>query len=141
MAGWRQQFAADAEAVNCADASEHQAVDDAEESRTSQGVADMNPPSAPKPEPRTSPENEPEQDDRVARLDKLLARADQAAQRIAAQQAERQANSEYAARTELEAQTQAEAGQQAGARDEVELELLHLSSSAFPDEARPPICP
>ena len=134
MAGWWQQLEADAEAVNCADASEHQAVGDVEESRASQRIADMNLPSAPKPEPRTSPENEPEQDDRPARLDELLARADQAARRIAAQQAERHASSEYAARMELEAQTQAEAGQQAEARDEVELELLHLCLSAFPDE-------
>ena len=70
----------------------------------------MNPPSAPKPEPRTSPENEPEQDDQAARIDELLARADQAAHRIAAERAERQASSDYAARMELQAQTQAEAG-------------------------------
>jgi hypothetical protein len=86
-------------------------------------IADMNSPSALKPEPRTSAENEPEQDNQTARLDELLARADQAAQRIAAQQAERQASSDYAARIELEAQTQAEAGQQVQARDEAELEL------------------
>ena len=123
MAGWWQQLEADAEAVNCADASEHQAASDTGEPRPPQRVPDMNPPSASRSEPRTSPENEPEQDDRAARLDELLARADQAAQRIAAQQAERQASSEYAARMELEAQTQAEAGQQAEARDEAELEL------------------
>jgi hypothetical protein len=44
-------------------------------------------------------------------------------QRIAAQQAERQASSQYAARIELEAQTHAAAGHQAEARDEAELEL------------------
>jgi hypothetical protein len=141
MAGWWQQLEADAEAVNCADASEHRAVGDAGESRASQRIADMNPPSAPKPEPRTSPANEPEQDDRTARLDELLARADLAAQRIAAQQAERHASSEYAARMELEAQTQAEAGQQAEARGEVELELLHISLSTFPDEPVDQSCP
>ena len=134
MAGWWQQFEADAEAVNCADASEHQAASDAGEPWPPQRIPDIDPPSAPRPEPQTSPENEPAQDDRAARLDELLARADQAAQRIAAQQAERQASSEYAARMELEAQTQAEAGQQAEARDEVELELLRRSSSALPDE-------
>jgi hypothetical protein len=122
-AGWWQQLEADAEAMNCADTSEHQAARDVEESRASQRIADMNPPSAFKPEPRTSPKNEPEQNDRAARFDELLARAEQAARRIAAQQAERQTGSEYAARMELEAQTQAEAGQQAEARDEVELEL------------------
>jgi hypothetical protein len=123
MAEWWQQHKAEAEAVNCADTSEHQAAIDAKESRASQRIADMNSPSALKPEPRTSAENEPEQDNQTARLDELLARADQAAQRIAAQQAERQASSDYAARIELEAQTQAEAGQHVQARDEAELEL------------------
>jgi hypothetical protein len=83
----------------------------------------MDPPSAPEPERRTSAESEPKQDDQAARLDELIAKANQAAQRMAAQQAERQASSEYAARMQLEAQTQAEAGQQAQARDEAELEL------------------
>lgn len=134
MTGWWQQLEADAEAVNCADTSEHQAASDVEESRASPRIADMNQPSAPKPELRTSLENEPEQNDRAARLDELLARSDQAAQRIAAQHAERQASSEYAARMELEAQIQAEAGLQAEARDEVELELLRRSASTLPDE-------
>lgn len=120
MAVWRQQF--EAEAVNCADASEHQAASDAEEPRPSQRVPDMKPPSTSEPEPRTSPENEPEGDDRAARLDELLARADQAVQRIAAQQAERQASSEYAARIELRAQPQAETGHQAEPRDEAEID-------------------
>jgi hypothetical protein len=74
-------------------------------------------------------ENEPEPDDRAARLDELLARASQAVQRIAAQQAEPHASSEYAARMELQAQTRAEAGLQAEARDELELELLSPASS------------
>jgi hypothetical protein len=90
----------------------------------------MNAPSASRPEPRTSPEKEPAQENRAARPDELLARADQAARRIAAQQAERQASSEYAARMELEAQPQTEAGPQAGTRDDVELELLRRSSSS-----------
>jgi hypothetical protein len=79
-------------------------------------------------------ENERTQDDQAARLHELLTWADQVAQRIAAQQAERQASSEYAARTELEVQPQAGAGRQAQARDDVELELLRLSLSALPDE-------
>ena len=62
MAGWWQQFEADAEAVNCADASEHQAASNAREPRPPQRIPDMNPPSAPKPEPQTSPENEPAQE-------------------------------------------------------------------------------
>ena len=95
----------------------------------------MNPPSPPTPELRTGPESEPEPDDRAARLDELLARADQAAQRIAAHRAERHAGNDYAARMELEAQTQAEARQQAKARDDIELELLPRGLSAFPDES------
>jgi conjugative relaxase-like TrwC/TraI family protein len=138
IAGW-QQLEAAAEAVNCAGASEHQAVSDAEESRASRRVADMNPPSTPEPEPRTSPENEPEQEDRTARLDELLIRADQAAQRIAAQQAERHASNDYAARMGLEAQTQAEAGQQPETRVDLELEPLRRTLSALPDEPVDPI--
>ena len=135
-----QQLEADDQAVNWAVASEHQAAIGAKESGASQRIADMNPSSAPTPGPRTSPENELAQDNRAARLDELLARADQAAERIAAQRAERQASSGYAARMELEAQTQAEAGLQAEARDEVELELLRLSLSAFqPLEAAGPL--
>ena len=125
-AGWWQQLEADAEATNGADASEHQAASNTSDSRPPQPILDMNPPSAPRPEPRTSPENEPEQNDRATRLDGLLAKADQAARRIAVQQAERHASNDYAARMELEAQiqTQAEPEHQARARDEAELELL-----------------
>jgi len=123
MAGWWQQPEADVDAVNCADANEHQAASNTGEPWRPQRVPDMNPPAVSKPEPRTSPENEPGQNDRAARLDELLARAGWAEQRIAAQQAERHASSQYAARMELEAQTQAEAGRQAEARDEAELEL------------------
>jgi hypothetical protein len=94
----------------------------------------MNLPSASRSEPRTSPETEPEQNDRTARLNQLLARADQAAQRIAAQQAERQGSSQYAARMELEVQTRAEAGQQAESQGEVELEPLRRSTSALSDK-------
>lgn len=109
--------------MNGADVSEYQAASNAGEPLPSQRVPDMNPPSASRSEPRTSPESEPGQDDRTARLDELLARADQATRRIAARQAERQASSDYAARIDLEAQTHAEAGQQAEARDEAEIEM------------------
>jgi hypothetical protein len=122
MAGWRQ-LEADAEAVNRADTSVHQAASTTAGLRLPQRRPDMNPSSASRPEPQTGPENEPAHENRAARLDELLARAAQAAQRIAAQQAERHASSEYAARMELEAQTQAEARRQAEAQDEIELEL------------------
>ena len=59
MAGWWQQLEADAEAVNCADANEYQDANNTRENRPLQHVPDRNSPSAPKPEPRTSPENEP----------------------------------------------------------------------------------
>ena len=123
MAGWQRQPKADAEAINCANASQHQAASNTGDLRPPQRIPGMNPPSVPMPESRTSPENEPRQDDQAARLDELQARADQAARRIAAQQVERLAISDHVARMQLEAQTQAEAGQQAKARDEVELEL------------------
>jgi hypothetical protein len=78
--------------------------------------------------------NERTQDDQAARLYELPTRAGQAAQHMAAQQAERRASSEYAVRMGLEAQTRAEAGRQAEAREDVELELLRRSLSALPDE-------
>jgi len=134
MTAWRREVEPDTEALNGADASEYQIVNNAGEPRLSQRIPDMNSPSVPMPEPRPSPESEPGQEDRTARLDKLLARADQAGRRITAQQAERHASSDYAARIELEAQAQAEAGQQAQARDEPELEPLRRSLGALPDE-------
>jgi hypothetical protein len=94
-------------------------------------MPDLNPPSASRSELRRGPENEPAHENRTARLNKLIARADQAVQRIAAQQAERHARSQYAARMELDAQTQAEAGQQAEARDEVEFELYVTARRYF----------
>jgi hypothetical protein len=133
-AGWRQQLEADAEAVNCADASEYQAASDAGEPWPSQRTVEIDPPAIPSPAPEVSSANERTQDDQAARLYELLARADQAAQRIAAQQAERRASSEYAVRMGLDAQTRAGAGRQAEARDDVELELLRRSLSALPDE-------
>jgi hypothetical protein len=59
----------------------------------------------------------------MARLDELLARADEAAQRIKAQQAERQASSDYAARIQRQAQAGSGAGRQAEARDQAEIEM------------------
>jgi hypothetical protein len=66
---------------------------------------------------------QPAQQGGSARLDELLTRADQAAQRFAAQQAERQASSEYTARIEREAQAQPEAEGQAKACGEAEIEM------------------
>jgi hypothetical protein len=134
MTGSWYQLEADAEAVNCVDASEYQAASDAGEPWPSQRTLEIDPPAIPSPAPEVSSANERTQDDQAARLYELLARADQAAQRMAVQQAERRASSEYAVRMELEAQTQAEAGRQAEARDDVEPELLRRSLSALPDK-------
>ena len=123
IAAWWEQLETDSEAANCADASEQQAASYTGDPWPPQRVPGLKPPSASGPEPRTSPENEPAQANRAARLDELQAWADQAAQRIATQQAERQASSDYTARMEREVQTQAEAGQRVEARKELELEL------------------
>jgi hypothetical protein len=117
----RGQAQPDAGAVDCAGAGEPRAASNIAAPWPPQRVPDMHPPSTPKPELRTTPENEPAQQNQSARLAELLARADQAAQRIAVQKAERQAGSQYAARMELEAQ--AGAGQEPEAREELELEL------------------
>ena len=131
-AGWWREFEADLQAAERAIARQHQAAIDAGEPWPPQRTPEPNPSSAPEPDAgptsKASPAVEPapakpEQDDRSARLDELLARADQAARRLAAQQAERQASSEYAARIEREAQAQPEAGRQAEARDQAEIEM------------------
>jgi hypothetical protein len=69
-----------------------------------------------------APQHQP--GDRPARLDALQARADQAAHRIAAGNAAREARAQYAARIEREAHAQAEpaAERQAEASDEMEIE-------------------
>jgi hypothetical protein len=123
MAGWRRQSQADAEAIECAIARQHQAAT-AGQSWPPQGTPEPDLGSPPKVRPKDQPvPAQPAQNDRTARLAKLLARADQAAQRIAAQQAERQASGEYAARLERQAQAQSEAEQQAEAREGAEIEM------------------
>ena len=131
-AGWWREFEADLQAAERAIARQHQAAIDAGEPWPPQHAPEPNPSSAPEPDagpaPKASPEDEPApaqpmQDNRAARLDELLARADQAAQRLAAQHAKRQASSAYAARIEREAQAEPEAGQQAEARDQAEIEM------------------
>jgi hypothetical protein len=117
--GWWREFEADIQAVERAIARQHRAAIAAGEpwppQRAPQGAPQPDTPSM------TSPDHVP--DDRAARLDELLARTEQAAQRLAAREADREAGSEYAARIEREAQTGLEAHQQAQARDEAELEL------------------
>ncbi len=62
-------------------------------------------------------------DGRAARLNELQARADQAARRIDAQQAELDSSGEYTARIERETQASLEAGRQAELPYEMEIEL------------------
>jgi hypothetical protein len=123
MTGWWQQFEADIEAVERAIARQHQAAIDAGDPWLPRHAPEPDRPSAPRTEPEPSPGDEPAHDDTAARLDKLLAQADQAAQRIAAQEAERQASSDYAARIEREAQAEPQAVHHAEARDQAEMEL------------------
>ena len=119
--GWWREFEADLQAVERAIARQHQAAIDAGQPWPPQRT----PEPEPEPAPETCPEEQlvPARADRAAQLDELLARADQAAQRLAAQQAEPQVSGEYAARIEREAQAQPEAGRQAEARDQAEIEI------------------
>jgi len=129
MAGWWREFETDAEAIERAIGRQHLAAIAAGGPWPPQRTPEPNPTTAPGPDPETSPEDEPvpeqlARDDKAARLEGLLARvAPQAAQRVAAQEAERQASSEYAARIEREAQTEPEVQQQAEVPDEAEIEL------------------
>ena len=128
-AGWWRKFEADLQAAERAIDLQHQAAIDAGEPWSPQRGPEPAPLSAPELDPGPTPkaslkgEHAPAQDDRTARLDELLVRAGQAAQRIAAQQAERQASSEYAARIERQAQAQPDAGRHAEAQDQAEIEM------------------
>ena len=68
-----------------------------------------------------APQHEP--DARATRLDALQACADHAAQRLAADNAEREARAQYTARIEREAQAEPEAERRAEIPDEAEMEL------------------
>ena len=95
MTGWWREFEANAQAVEHALACQHQATIDAGKP--------WPPERAPEPDPPSVPSPDLVSDGAAARLDELLTRADQAAQRVAAQDAERQVGSEYAVRIEREA--------------------------------------
>jgi hypothetical protein len=131
MEGWWREFEADLQAVERAIARQHQAAIDSRQPWPPQRAPELEQLSvfAPEPVPTpTGPEGKPAHaqpghDDQAAQLDELLAQADQAAQRLAAQRGERQATREYAARLEREAQAQPEAERQAEVRDGAEMEL------------------
>lgn len=132
VAGWWRELEADAQVLERAIARQHQAAIDAGAPWPPQRGPGPDSLSAPEPEPGSAPKTSPQdqsvparhaQDDRAPRLDELLARAAQAVQCLAAQQAERQASSEYAARIEREAHTEPEAEQHTEAREGIEIEL------------------
>ncbi len=123
-AGWWREFEADLQAVERALARQHQAAIDAGEPWPPQRAPELDAGPTPKASPEDKPAPEqPAQQSRTARIDELLARAGHAAQRLAVQQAEQQASSEYAARIEREARAEPEAGHQAEARDQAEIEM------------------
>jgi hypothetical protein len=123
-ARWWHEFDADLQAVECAIARQHQATIDAGASWPSQRSSEPEPVPTQKrsPEDQSMP-TQPAQGDRTTRLEELLARADHAAQRLAAQQAGQEGGSEYATRLEREAEDHREAEQQVEAREEAELEM------------------
>jgi conjugative relaxase-like TrwC/TraI family protein len=119
---WRQ-FQADAAAVERVIARQNQAAT-AGQPWSPHGTPEPDLGSAPEVSPKDQPvPAQPIPDDRTARIGELLARADQAAERIAVQQAERQASGEYAAWLERQAQAQSEAEQQAEAHEGAEIEM------------------
>jgi hypothetical protein len=124
IAGWWREFEADLQAVERALARQHQAAIDAGEPGPPQRAPELDAGPTPKASPEDEPAPEqPPQQNRTTRIDELLARAGQAAQRLAVQQAEQQASSEYAARIEREAQAEPEAGHQAEAGGQAEIEM------------------
>jgi hypothetical protein len=113
MASWWREFEAHAEAVERALARQHQAAVKAGEPWPPRHppVPSLSP--MPSPHPQAAPDDEPipaqrAAEKKAARLDELLARVDQAAQRVAAQESGRQAGNGYAARIEREAQAEPE---------------------------------
>ena len=151
MAGWWRELDADLDAMDRAISREHQAAiaagkpwppektaqAESERSKASAGAEQLQrdrslrepdrDPWVSVPEPTTpgtealAPQHEP--DARSGRLDVLQAHADEAAQRIAADNAEREARAEYVARIEREAQAEPHTERQAETYDEAEIEM------------------
>ena len=127
MVEWWRQLEADLAAVDRALEREHQAADAAGKRWPPQRTPQPEPERVP--ERESSPRSDPEANDqsgpdnRAARLDQLLAQATEAAQRLAAENADREARAEYAARLEREASAEPEHAAQAEASYEAEIEL------------------
>ena len=126
---WSRQLDADIEGLERALEREHQAALDAGEPwppKPGPGAAapEREPDPDAVPAPRPSPEPGTGHDGQAARLDDLQARAGQAAERLAAENAGREARAEYAVRIEQEAQLAGlSAGPQAEAEEDAEIEL------------------
>jgi hypothetical protein len=96
-AGWWREFEADLQAVERGLARQHQAAIDAGEPWPPQRAPELDAGPTPKASPEDEPAPEqPAQQNRTARIDELLARTGQAAQRLTVRQAEQRASSEYA---------------------------------------------
>ena len=123
-ARWWREFDAGLQAVECAIARQHQVTIEAGELWPPQRSLEPDPVSTQNMSPagRSMPA-QPTRGDRTARLEELLMRADYAAQRLAAQQARREGNGEYATRLRREAHAHREAEKQAKAREEAEFEM------------------
>ncbi|MGH3205652.1 MAG: MobF family relaxase [Streptosporangiaceae bacterium] len=126
MAGWWRQLEADLAAVDRAIKREHQAAIAAGEPWPPE--RNPQPEVEPAPEPENSPGADQEADgqagldDQAARLDRLLGRTTEAAQRFTAEEATRKARAEYAARLG-EAHAEPEHIVRAQASYEAEIEL------------------
>ena len=127
MVEWWRQLETDVAAVDRAIEREHQAAIAAGKPWPPERTPRPEP--EPVPEPESSPRSEPEADgqsgpdDQAARLDQLVGRAAEAAQRFAAENAGREARAEYAARLEREAYAEPEHAAQAEASYEADIEL------------------
>jgi hypothetical protein len=127
MVKWWRRLEADLAAVDRAIEREHQAAIAAGKPWLPERMPQPGPEHVPEPEsgPRPDPQadGQPGPDDQAARLNGLLAQATQAARRFAAENADRQARTEYAARLEREAYEEPEHTVQAEGSYEAEIEL------------------
>jgi hypothetical protein len=127
MVEWWCQLEADLAAVDRALEREHQAVIAAGEPWPPE--RNPQPEAEPGPEPESSPgagqeaDGHTGPDDQAARLDRLLGQATEAAQRVTAENTDREARAGYAARLDREAHAQPEHTAQAHASYEAEIDL------------------
>ncbi len=113
MAGWWQQLEADIAATDHALQRQHQAA-----------IAAGDPwPPRPEHTSQASLTVDSQPGGQAARLDELLGYAVEAAERLTAENADREARAEYAARIEREAQAEPELALQAQPSDQAEIEL------------------